>query len=103
MAEWESVLSRASKKCKGNRMAVLAIKAIFTEAMKDYPALKYDFVEQKRRMRIMVKLPNSRLGVAIDAWWGSYKKTLPSQIENLKTLIEVHNKIGNMDFYIPKR
>ena len=39
--EWDSVLDLACKKSKLDRMAFLKIRAIFTEAMKDYPRLKY--------------------------------------------------------------
>ena len=103
MDECQAVLTKMSKKIKGNRMAMLAIKAIFSEAMKCYPHLCYDFVEQKKRMRIKVKLPNSRLGVVIDAWWGSYKERLPQQIEDLKALIDVHIKTSLKNFYISYR
>ena len=103
MGEWETVLTAASKKTKGNRLSMLAIKAIVTEAMKEFPAVKYDFIEQKRRMRIKVNLPNSRLGVFIDAWWGSYKDRLPTQLASLKTLIEAHSKSTLKDFFISNR
>lgn len=101
--EWNSVMKAVSKKAKGNRMSMLAIKAIFTEAMKEYPNLCYDLEEQKRRVRIRVKLPDSKLGVIIDAWWGSYKKRLPEQIEDLKVLIEVHSKTHIKDFFVSRR
>ena len=101
--EWNSVMKAVSKKAKGNRMSMLAIKAIFTEAMKEYPNLYYDLEEQKRRVRIRVKLPDSKLGVIIDAWWGSYKKRLPEQIEDLKVLIEVHSKTHIKDFFVSRR
>ena len=100
LEEWDTAIKTASKKNKGNRMSMLAIKAIFSEAMKEYPNLVYDFMEQKRRLRIWVKLPNSKLGVYIDAWWGSYKKRLPEQIEDLKVLIEAHSKTNLKDFFI---
>jgi hypothetical protein len=88
---------------KTNRMSMLAIKAIFTEAMKDYHDIQYDFIEQKRRLRICVFLPNSRLGVYIDAWWGSYKQRLPKQIDDLKQLIKIHNEVCIKDFFISHR
>ena len=69
--EWNAIIKTTSKKAKGNRMSMLAIKAIFSESMKGYPDLDYVFIEQKRRLRIRVKLPDSKLGVIIDAWWGS--------------------------------
>ena len=103
MDEWRTTLENVSKRMKGNRMAMLAIKAIFSESMKGYPHLRYDFIEQKKRLRIRVKLPNSRLGVYIDAWWGTYKELLPEQIEDLKLLVEAHSKISLKDFYISKR
>lgn len=90
LQEWEELFKESAKTVKGKRMAFLAIQAIFTEAMKDYPQLRYEIVEQKRRARIKVKIPNSNLGVCLDGWWGKYKEQLPKQIESLKALIEVH-------------
>lgn len=90
LQEWETTFLESAKKIKGNRMAFLAIKAIVTEAMKEYPEVKYEIVEQKRRARIKVKIPNTNLGVCLDGWWRSYKKNLPLQIESLKALIEFH-------------
>ena len=98
--KWDSVLDRACKKSKLDRMAFLGIRAIFTEAMKDYPQIKYVIIEQKRRARIRVNIPNTDLGVYIDAWWGSYKKNLPQQIESLKMLLEAHRKSCLKSFYI---
>ena len=92
MAEWDVVLNIACKKAKLNRIAFLGIQAMFNDAMKDYPRLKYVIVEQKRRAKIMVQIPDTNLGVYIYAWWGSYKKQLPEQIESLKQLIRVHRK-----------
>ena len=80
MEGWNDVLNKACKKAKGNHMALLAIRAIFTDAMKDYTDIKYEIIEQKRRARIRVTLPKGRLGVFLDAWWGSYKDKLPPQI-----------------------
>ena len=100
MEEWEAVLKSASKKAKGNHMAQLRIKALFTEAMKDYPEVKYEFVEQKRRVRIKVMIPNTHLGVNIDAWWGSYKERLPEQIESLKTIINTHSKCTLKNYFV---
>ena len=102
MEGWYEVLNKACKKAKGNRMALLAIKAIFTDAMKDYPDIKYEIIEQKRRARIRVTLPKGRLGVFLDAWWGSYKEKLPPQIESLKILIEAHRKNILTNFCSPK-
>ena len=100
MEGWESVLSKACKKAKSNRMAYLAIRAIFTDAMKDYPDLKYVLVEQRRRVRIKVMIPNTHLGVYLDAWWGSYKERLPKQIETLKQILDVHSKSSLTNFFI---
>lgn len=86
--EWEGVLQKAAKKKKSRRMAKLAIKAAFSEAMKDYPQIKYEFFEQCRRVRIKVKFPDNNLGIYIDAWLGSYKKELPGKIEDMKELYE---------------
>ena len=97
--EWESIIKIISKKVKTNNMALLAIKATFSDAMKDYPNIKYMYIEQKRRLRIKVNLPNNKLGVYIDAWWGSYKQRLPEQIEDLKILIEAHSKTKLKDFF----
>ena len=97
---WDDVLAFACKKVKIDRMAFLAIRALFTEAMKDYPRLKYVIVEQKRRARIRVKVPNTNLGVYIDAWWGSYKEKLPQQIESLKLLLDAHQKSSLKNFFI---
>lgn len=99
---WNDVLNKACKKAKGNRMALLAIRAIFADAMKDYPDTKYEIIEQKRRARIRVTLPKGRLGVFLDAWWGTYKEKLPPQIESLKFLIEAHRKSILTHFYAPK-
>ena len=52
----------------------------------------HEFIEQKRRVRIKVYLPNSRLGVYIYAWLGSYQKTLSEQINYLKILIDAHRR-----------
>ena len=97
---WNAVLDKACKKAKSNRMAYLGIRAIFTETMKAYPHVKYVFVEQKRRARIKVMIPDTHLGVYIDAWWGSYKKRLPKQIESLKMILEAHSKSNLTDFFV---
>lgn len=100
MESWDVVLANASKKAKSNHMAFLGIRAIFTEAMKDYPQVKYQIIEQKRRARIRVKIPNVRLGVNIDAWWGSYRERLPKQVESLKLLLDAHSKSCLSNFFI---
>ena len=100
MEDWDAVLDKACKKAKSNRMAYLSIRAIFTEAMKEYPQVKYEFVEQKRRARIKVIIPNTHLGVFIDAWWGSYRERLPKQIESLKLIIEAHSKSTLKNYFV---
>ena len=40
MEGWNDVLNKACKKAKGNRMALLAIRAIFTDAIEDYTDIK---------------------------------------------------------------
>ena len=100
MENWNAVLEQACKEAKRKRMACIVIRAIITEAMKDYPHVKYEFVEQKRRVRIKVMIPNTHLGVFLDAWWGSYRESLPRQIESLKQLIEAHSKSTLTNFFV---
>lgn len=100
MEAWDTVLDVACKKAKLNRIAFLGIQAIFNEAMKDYPHVKYVIIEQKRRARIRVKIPNTNVGVYIDAWWGSYKQQLPKQIESLKVLLAAHRKSSLKNFFV---
>ena len=97
---WDAVLAYACKKVKIDHMAFLGIRAIFTEAMKDYPRIKFAVIEQKRHAKIMVNIPNTDLGVYIYAWWGSYKKQLPEQIESLKVLLDAHRKSSLKNFFI---
>lgn len=97
---WDAVLAYACKKVKIDHMAFLGIRAIFTEAMKDYSRIKFAVIEQKRRAKIMVNIPNTDLGVYIYAWWGSYKKQLPEQIESLKVLLDAHRKSSLKNFFI---
>ena len=100
---WDAVLAFACKKVKIDHMAFLGIRAIFTEAMKDYPKIKYVVIEQKRRAKIMVNIPYTNLGVYIYAWWGSYKEKLPQQIESLKQLLDAHRKSSLKDFFIHRK
>ena len=97
---WDAVLAYACKKVKIDHMAFLGIRAIFTEAMKDYPRIKFAVIEQKRRAKIMVNIPHTNLGVYIYAWWGSYKEKLPKQIESLKVLLDAHRKSSLKNFFI---
>lgn len=101
--EWEPVLQKAAKKKKSRRMARLAIKASFAEAMKKYPYIKYEFFEQCRRVRIKVKFPDSNLGVYIDAWLGSYKRVLPEKIEQLGKMCDFLSDNKLTSFYISNR
>ena len=103
MKDWDDVLAIAYKKVKIDHMAYLGIKAIFTDAMKDYPRLKFTVMEQKRRAKIIVRIPDTNLGVYIYAWWGSYKKQLPPQIESLKQLLDAHRKTCLKNFLISRR
>ena len=100
MELWNAVFDNACKKAKSIRMACLAIRAIFTEAMKGYPHVKYEFIEQKRRVRIKVMIPNTHLGVYLDAWFGSYRERLPMQIESLKQIVETHSKSTLTNFFV---
>ena len=100
---WDAVLAYACKKVKIDHMAFLKIRALFTEAMKDYPRLKYTVIEQKRRAKIMVNVPFTNLGVNIYAWWGSYDKELPKQIESLKILLDAHLKSSLKNFYLHRK
>ena len=103
LEEWVEVLRNASKKSMGNHMALLAIKAIFTEAAKQIPNISYEIIEQKRRARIRVRVLHTNLGMYLDAWWGSYKDTLPQQIESLKLLAEAHDKSIIKTFFAAHR
>ena len=100
MAGWDAVLSQACKKAKSNRMAFLGIRAMITEAMKDYPRVKYQIIEQKRRARVKVMIPNTHLGVYLDGWWGSYRDSLPRQIESLRKILDVHSKSILTNYFI---
>lgn len=100
---WDAVLAYACKKVKIDHMAFLGIRAIFTEAMKDYPRIKFAVIEQKRRAKIMVNIPHTNLGVYIYAWWGSYKEKLPKQIESLKLLLDAHRKSSLNDFFTHRK
>ena len=97
---WDVVLAWACKKVKIDHMAFLKIRALFTEGVKNYPRLKYTVIEQKRRAKIMVDMPFTNLGVCIYAWWGSYDKELPKQIESLKILLDAHLKSSLKNFYL---
>lgn len=96
---WDQAYRKASKKIKNVRLSTLAIKAIFLETMRQYPGVEYEIMVQARRVRFRVRMPNSKLGVYIDAWYGSYKEKLPQQLEDLKVLIEAYKKTSIQNFY----
>ena len=100
MEGWDDVLAQACKKAKSNHLAFLGIRASVIEAMKDYPRIKYEIVEQKQRAKIMVKIPHTHLGVTLYAWWGSYREELPKQIESLKQILDVHSKSTLSHYFI---
>ena len=100
MEGWDDVLAQACKKAKSNHLAFLGIRASVIEAMKEYPRIKYEIVEQKQRAKIMVKIPHTHLGVTLYAWWGSYREELPKQIESLKQIIDVHSKSTITNYFI---
>lgn len=100
---WDYVSKEALKVVKSNNINTVTIKALFAEAMKDYPELEYEVVEQKRRLRFRVRIPDTRLCVMIDAWWKSYNKTLPQSIADLKTLIETINSSSIKEFHITRK
>lgn len=93
LAEWESILCDVAKKAKTRRLVVQAVKALATEALRPYPNVTFEVFEQSRRVKLMVRFLNSNLGLNIYAYYGSYKKTLPPQLEDLKRITEVlsHN------------
>lgn len=99
LTEWENVVSDAAKKAKTRRLVVQAVKALATETLRPYPNVKYDIFEQSRRVKLMVRFLNSNLGLNIYAYYGSYKKTLPPQLEDLKRIIEVLSHNAHKTFF----
>lgn len=93
LTEWESVVSDVAKKAKTRRLVVQAVKALATEALRPYANVQFEVFEQSRRLKLMVRFLNSNLGLNIYAYYASYKKTLPPQLDDLKRIIEVlsHN------------
>lgn len=85
--EWNGVLDEVLKTLKGQRLAMSAISAIFANAMKEYPKLRYTIKQQKVRARIDVILPNGFCRT-IYAYWNSYMKSLPGKLDKLKALID---------------
>lgn len=90
LQEWETQVRKSAKKIKKNRIDFLAIKAIFEEAMKEYPEVKYEMIMMSRKTKIEVKIPNTNFRMRLDGWWHSYKECLPRQIDELKALIDSH-------------
>ena len=84
--EWNGVLDEVLKTIKGQRLAMSAINAIFVNAMKDYPKVRYTVRQQKMRARIDAILPNGT-SKTIYAYWNSYMKSLPRKLNELKALI----------------
>ena len=93
LTEWESVVSDVAKKAKTRRLVVQAVKAIATEALRPYSNVHFEVFEQSRRVKLMVRFLNCNLGINLYAYYGSYKKTLPPQLDDLTRIIEVlsHN------------
>ena len=83
MEEWDEIL----KRIKRQRLTMSVINAIFVNAMKEYPKVRYNIKQQKMRARIDVILPDGT-NKTIYAYWNSYMKSLPGKIEQLKALID---------------
>ena len=83
MEEWDKVL----KRIKRQRLAMSVINAIFVNTMKEYPQVRYTVIQQKKRARIDVTLPNGT-SKTIYAYWNSYMKSLPGKLNELKALID---------------
>ena len=91
--EWNEVLNEALKTLKGQRLAMSVINAIFVNAMKEYPKVRYTIKQQNVRARIDVILPNGTRKT-IYVYWNSYMKRLPGKINELKALIDNSAKMG---------
>jgi hypothetical protein len=85
--EWNTLSSNILKTLKRQKIALSAISAIFTNAMKDYPKVKYSIKEQKSRARIDVMI-SEYSSKTIYAYWTTYKEKLPDKIEEVKALID---------------
>ncbi|MDO4510202.1 MAG: hypothetical protein Q4B68_00100 [Bacteroidales bacterium] len=97
--EWEPLHLSIAKCMKKNKLGAFHAQSMFEEAMKDYPDVKYLFKVQKRRLRVKVFLPESQLGVYLFAWWRSYERNFPTQIEALKKLVDLHRRIPIKRFF----
>ena len=87
ISEWDEVLNTVSKTIKGQKLAMSVINAILVNAMNSYPKVKYAIKAQKARARIDFMLRNGDCKT-IYAYWKSYPKKLPDQLEELKVLID---------------
>ena len=85
--EWNTLSVKILKMLKRQKIALSAINAIFTNAMKDYPKVKYSIKEQKSRARIDVMISEYTCKT-IYAYWSTYREKLPGRIENVKALID---------------
>lgn len=90
--EWNEMLDGVLKTLKGQRLAMSAINAIFVNAMKEYPKVRYTIKQQKVRARIDVILPNETCKI-IYAYWNSYMKSLPGKLDKLKVIIDKSAKL----------
>ena len=87
IAEWDEILNTVSKTLKGQKLAMSVINAVIVNAMNNYQKVKYTIKAQKARARIDFILPNGDCKT-IYAYWKSYPKKLPNQLEELKVLID---------------
>ena len=85
--EWNTLIVIILKTLKRQKIALSAISAIFTNAMKDYPKVKYSIKEQKSRVRIDVMI-SEYSSKTIYAYWSTYQEKLPDKIEEVKALID---------------
>ncbi|MBR5716695.1 MAG: hypothetical protein IKX59_08915 [Bacteroidales bacterium] len=89
--EWNTLPVTIIKTHKRQKIALSAIRAIFTNAMKDYPKVKYSIKEQKSRARIDVMISEYTCKT-IYAYWSTYREKLPSRIEEVKALLDKSRK-----------
>lgn len=87
IGEYEDIADSVEKQAKTNRMTQLAIKATFSNAMKQYPNVRYEFFEQVKRMRIGITLPNGQKTM-IYSYYATFRQRLHEQINELKKYID---------------
>lgn len=92
--EWNALSSNILKTLKRQKIALSAISAIFSNAMKDYPKVKYSIKEQKYRARIDVVISEYSCKT-IYAYWSTYREKLPEKIEKVKKLIDKYTCYGS--------